>query len=132
MIGRSWWDERVLPRLVDVVLSESVSHRWRELVCAAATGRVLEVGFGSGHNLPHYPASVTEVLAVEPSDLAWDRARTRVESFDGLVRRIGLDGAKTRVLSARIPEPRKAGVKVEDDGSGAQKIAEFLASEKLV
>ena len=68
MIGRSWWDERVLPRLVDVVLSESVSHRWRELVCAAATGRVLEVGFGSGHNLPHYPASVTEVLAVEGLD----------------------------------------------------------------
>lgn len=102
MIGRSWWDERVLPRLVDVVLSESVSHRWRELVCAAATGRVLEVGFGSGHNLPHYPASVTEVLAVEPSDLAWDRARPRVESFDGLVRRIGLDGADLPVETGSV------------------------------
>ncbi len=45
---------------------------------------------------------------------------------------IGLSGAKTRVLSARSPEPRKAGVTVEDDGSGAQKIADFLASEKLV
>ncbi len=45
---------------------------------------------------------------------------------------IGLAGAKTRVLSARSPEPRKAGVKIEDDGTGAQKIAEFLASAKLV
>ncbi len=45
---------------------------------------------------------------------------------------IGLSGAKTRVLSARSPEPRQAGVQIEDDGSGAQKIAEFLASEKLL
>ena len=41
---------------------------------------------------------------------------------------VGLSGAKTRVLSGRSPEPRKAGVKVEDDGTGAQKIADFLAS----
>jgi electron transfer flavoprotein beta subunit len=45
--------------------------------------------------------------------------------------RLGLAGAGTRVLSATLPEPRKAGVVVEDDGSGAQKIAEFLATEKL-
>jgi electron transfer flavoprotein beta subunit len=44
---------------------------------------------------------------------------------------VGLSGAKTRVLSARAPEPRKAGVKVEDDGSGAAKIADFLADAKL-
>jgi electron transfer flavoprotein beta subunit len=45
---------------------------------------------------------------------------------------LGLSGAKTRVLSARSPEPRKAGVKIEDDGTGAQRIVDFLASEKLV
>jgi len=45
---------------------------------------------------------------------------------------VGLSGSKTKVLSARIPEPRKAGVKIEDDGTGAQKIVEFLASQKLV
>jgi electron transfer flavoprotein beta subunit len=45
---------------------------------------------------------------------------------------VGQSGAKTRVLSGRSPEPRKAGVKIEDDGTGAQKIAEFLATEKLV
>lgn len=46
--------------------------------------------------------------------------------------RIGLSGAKTRVLSAQVAEARKAGVKIEDDGTGAQRIADFLASEKLV
>jgi len=45
---------------------------------------------------------------------------------------IGLSGAKTRVLSASVPEPRKAGVKIEDDGGGARLIADFLTSEKLV
>lgn len=45
---------------------------------------------------------------------------------------VGQAGAKTRVLTATAPEPRKAGVKVEDDGSGARQIAEFLASRKLV
>jgi electron transfer flavoprotein beta subunit len=46
--------------------------------------------------------------------------------------RIGQSGAKTQVLSGRSPEPRQAGVKIQDDGSGAQKIVEFLATQKLV
>ncbi|OFV80004.1 MAG: hypothetical protein A2W26_02540 [Acidobacteria bacterium RBG_16_64_8] len=46
--------------------------------------------------------------------------------------RIGLSGAATRVLSATVREPRKAGVKIEDDGEAARKIADFLACEKLV
>lgn len=90
---RSWWEERILPRLVDVALSESMSRRWRELACANASGRVLEVGFASGRNLAHYPPAVSEVLAVEPADLAWARAAERVEEFGRPVRRVGLDGA---------------------------------------
>ena len=45
---------------------------------------------------------------------------------------IGLAGAKTKVVSGRTPEPRQAGEKVEDDGSGAVKIVEFLTGKKLV
>jgi electron transfer flavoprotein beta subunit len=45
---------------------------------------------------------------------------------------VGSAGAKTRVLSGRAPEPRKAGEKVEDDGCGAAKIADYLSSNKLV
>jgi electron transfer flavoprotein beta subunit len=45
---------------------------------------------------------------------------------------VGQTGAKTRVVAGRSPEPRKAGVKVEDDGSGAQKIAEFLTTSKFI
>jgi ubiquinone/menaquinone biosynthesis C-methylase UbiE len=47
--------------LMDTVV---VDHR-RQLL-AGLRGRVLEVGAGNGLNFPHYPATVTEVLAVEP------------------------------------------------------------------
>src|SRR5690606_29685388 len=84
---------RILPRLVDVALSDGASRDWRTLMCTPARGRVVEVGFGSGRNLPFYPAVVDEVLAVEPIDLAWERAARRIEEFGRPVTRIGLDGA---------------------------------------
>jgi SAM-dependent methyltransferase len=91
---RRWWDEQVLPRLVDVALTDATAGSWRTTVCGGATGEVLDVGFGSGRNLAYYPAAVTEVLAVEPADLAWKRARGRVAASPVPVRRVGLDGAR--------------------------------------
>lgn len=102
MTLRSWYEHHVLPRLVDAALNDAVAHRWRELVGSRVSGRVLEVGFASGHNLAYYPSDVTEVLAVEPIDLAWERARARVESFHAPVVRVGLDGAELSVESGSV------------------------------
>lgn len=88
-----WWEERALPRLMDVVLADRVAGRWRRELCADVAGEVLEVGFGSGRNLPFYPPAVHTVLAVEPSDVAWERARPRVAEFGRRVDRVGLDGS---------------------------------------
>jgi ubiquinone/menaquinone biosynthesis C-methylase UbiE len=89
----SYWEERLLPRVIDVTCSDKVTGEWREQVCAPLVGDVLEVGFGSGTNLQHYPAAVQRVYAVEPSDLAWERAQPAIAAFGRPVERIGLDGA---------------------------------------
>jgi SAM-dependent methyltransferase len=55
---------RVYARVGHLMDAEIGDHRRRLL--AGLTGRVLEIGAGNGLNFPQYPATVTEVLAVEP------------------------------------------------------------------
>jgi ubiquinone/menaquinone biosynthesis C-methylase UbiE len=52
----------------------------RRRVCAGLAGDVLEIGFGSGHNVPFYPAAVAQIDAVEPSDVGWKLAGKRLEA----------------------------------------------------
>jgi len=63
-----FYSERILPHVVDRVCGIERIRRLREQVVTLASGRVLEIGFGSGHNLPFYqPARVTRVWGLEPS-----------------------------------------------------------------
>ncbi len=89
-----WWEQHVVPRLVDVTCSQRPIMELRREVCAGLTGRVLEIGFGSGLNLAVLPAAVTRVDAVEPSDLAWKRSEQRRDESRVPVERIGLDGQR--------------------------------------
>lgn len=64
----SLYDRYILPRIVNCVCSSPVIEHQRRLVVPRAFGRVLEIGFGSGLNLPHYDrSSVKQVWALEPS-----------------------------------------------------------------
>ena len=55
-------------------------------------GEVVEIGFGSGLNVPFYPNGVTRVRAVEPADLGWKLAEKRLGATLVPVERAGLDG----------------------------------------
>ncbi len=87
-----WYEERVLPRVVDVALRGKQFDRVRARVAGALDGEVLEIGFGSGRNVPHYPASVRRVRAVDPATLGRDLAAERVAASAVPVEYVGLDG----------------------------------------
>ncbi len=87
-----FYGEQVLPRIINVACGAKMAAPLRERVCAGQAGEVVELGFGSGHNVPFYPATVTRVVAVEPADLGWKLAAARVAASSVPVERSGLDG----------------------------------------
>lgn len=87
-----FYGERILPRLVDRTCGIPQLDPLRARVCAPLHGAVLEIGFGSGHNIAHYPPAVTAVSAVEPADIAWRLAAERLAASDVPIERSGLDG----------------------------------------
>ena len=88
-----FYADRVAPRLVHFSCGPKSTEPLRRRVCAGLAGRVVEVGFGSGLNVPYYPATVTAVAAVEPADLAWRLAAEQVRTSPVPVERVGRDGA---------------------------------------
>jgi SAM-dependent methyltransferase len=72
----SLYERYILPALIDVTCGCRPIRRQREKVVPNAEGVVLELGFGSGLNLPHYDTSkVSYVYALEPSEGMLARAR---------------------------------------------------------
>ncbi|WP_436838380.1 class I SAM-dependent methyltransferase [Nocardia xishanensis] len=69
-----------------------VNEPQRSRACAGLHGRVVEIGFGSGLNVPFYPAAVESISAVEPADLGWKLARKRLDRATVPIERAGLDG----------------------------------------
>lgn len=76
----TWYDREVLARVLDLGMRGVDSVRGPLL--AAARGRVIEIGFGTGANLPFYPAAVTSLIAVEPSEGLAAHARARLARWD--------------------------------------------------
>jgi ubiquinone/menaquinone biosynthesis C-methylase UbiE len=86
------YGERVLPRIINVACGMKVVKPLRRRVCEGLEGDVVEIGFGSGLNIPFYPAAVTQVAAIEPSDVGWKLADERLRATSVPVQRSGLDG----------------------------------------
>ena len=71
------YDRYVLPRLLALVMRQELFVPFRRRIGAEASGRVLEIGIGSGLNLPFYGAGVREVIGVDPSPVLLGFARDR-------------------------------------------------------
>lgn len=88
------YNDQIFPRCLTWVMGRSLFARHRASCLEGLTGRVLEIGFGAGHNLEFYPSSVSEILALEPSSLARKFAQSRVQAAPMPVSFVGLDGAQ--------------------------------------
>jgi ubiquinone/menaquinone biosynthesis C-methylase UbiE len=74
-----FYDRHILPRLLNSAMSTKPITYQRKKVVPRAEGRVLEIGFGAGHNLPFYDASkVSRIWALEPAEEMRARAAERV------------------------------------------------------
>ncbi len=83
--------EHVVPRIMNVTCGAKQSRPLRERVCAGLHGQVVEIGFGSGHNVPFYPDGVQRVAAIEPSAQSWKLAQDRVSASTVTIEQSGPD-----------------------------------------
>jgi ubiquinone/menaquinone biosynthesis C-methylase UbiE len=86
------YEDRILPRVIDKMCGAGDMGRWRRKATEGLAGTVVEIGFGSGLNVPEYPPEVELVHAVEPAALARRMAAPRIAASPVPVEHVGLDG----------------------------------------
>ena len=95
-----FYENRVLPHIVNVAMNTKAMKDERTRCLEHVKGTVLEVGFGTGLNLPHYPRTVTKVVGVDPSATSARLARKRIAASPFPVQIIGLSAEKIPVPDA--------------------------------
>ena len=95
-----WYLDRVVPRIVEVGMRGEQFAALRPTCVGAARGRVLELGFGSGHNLPHYGPDVEELVAADPALFGRELAAERIDAAPFPVRFADLIGDRLDVPDA--------------------------------
>ena len=116
-----FYNRYILPCCLDRACSIGPIEKQRQKVVPKAKGQVVEIGIGSGLNLPHYDASkVTRIIGIDPDAHIWKRSQKRREETPIPIERLGLSGesipldnetADTVVVTyslCTIPDPVKA------------------------
>jgi ubiquinone/menaquinone biosynthesis C-methylase UbiE len=114
------WKDRILPWFTHAALRTRQFREIRSRYLGGAEGEVLEIGFGSGLNVPHLSDRVRRLYAVEPADAAWRIAQSAVRAAPFPVERTGRtaeaiplpDGSVDEVISSfslcTIPDVERA------------------------
>ena len=116
-----FYDRYILPCCLDRACAIGPITKQREKIVPQAKGCVIEIGIGSGLNLPHYnPQTVTKIIGVDPDDHLWKRSQSRRDNCPIEIERVGLSGenlpleddiADTVLVTyslCTIPDPVKA------------------------
>jgi ubiquinone/menaquinone biosynthesis C-methylase UbiE len=83
----------IFPRILDRSLGATSVQRIRSKALAEARGRVLEVGFGTGLNLPHYSPQVEELVAIDSDRMLPGRVERRIAQSGLKVTQVKLDAS---------------------------------------
>jgi ubiquinone/menaquinone biosynthesis C-methylase UbiE len=94
--------DQILPRVVDHVMRAAEYDQVRSRVAAGLDCEVVEIGFGSGLNVPHYPVALDRVLAVDPAIAGRRLAARRVAASAVPIQYIGLDAQTLPVADASV------------------------------
>ncbi len=98
-----FYTDRILPPIIDRMLSTGHVKKHRSHVVPGAAGTVVELGFGTGTNLEFYDVDrVDEVLAIDPASGARNRAAARISDWPRPVRWVALDGEHLPLEDASI------------------------------
>lgn len=90
-----FYNRYIMPRLINYLCSEDAISDQRRRVVAKADGVVLEIGIGSGLNLPFYDsARVDQIIGVDPDDAMWKLAAERRRDLEIPVDRLGISGER--------------------------------------
>ena len=95
-----FYEKRVLPHVLNLSMNTASVNDERQKCLRELTGAVLEVGFGTGLNLPHYPQAVTKVVGIDPSEKSARLARKRIAAVAFPVETITLSAEKIPVGDA--------------------------------
>lgn len=89
----SFYENRILPRIIDHICGHRAFADQRAKIVPKATGRVLEVGYGTGTSLPWYDAQkVEEIIALDPASGAMELAAKREQASPIPVQHVALRG----------------------------------------
>jgi ubiquinone/menaquinone biosynthesis C-methylase UbiE len=81
----------IFPHLLDWTLGTPEFGKYRRTALAAARGVTLEIGFGTGLNLPHYPASVTQLTVLDSENMLRRKVAARIAASPLPVKQMQLD-----------------------------------------